>query len=190
LASVDITGLLHLPGTLISTPTDLTIASPYGGTILGLVSEMAVMIEQDVEKLSYPDMLGEKETVETVDLGRGWSMAGALRSFDEDAMQLFFPVTAAGAATGRRVVLENDTFRPGGRGSASAVPVLYVPDASAHRPSFLFHMAIPNIGEAEKLQLDLDQEAMLGFVFNPLKTVGLKRRVSWGLLADLDSLLE
>lgn len=188
MAAPDLVGILRAPGELIASPTDLTIATPYGGTRLGLVRDIVVRINQVTTMVRTEEFV--TEVVETIEGGRDWKLSAALRSFDRDAIQRVFPTTIVGGETQQRVVTDGGDARTGARGSARAIPLLFAPDDAARRPAVLFHRAIPMVDAAAVLTLDLDQEAMIGVLFQAIRHGTSARLVSWGLIRDISGRLE
>lgn len=188
MAAPDLVGILRVPGELIASPTNLAIASPYGGTRLGLVQDIVLRPNQVSVLVRTEEFVSE--IVEVIEGARDWVIGAALRSFDRDAIQRVFPTTLVGAETQQRVVTDGGDARAGTRGSARAIPILFAPDDAARRPAMLFHRAIPLLDPVAELTLDLDQEAMIGVLFRPIRHGTSARLVSWGLIRDIAGRLE
>lgn len=188
MSAPDLTGLLYLPGELVISPTDLTIAFPHGGTRIGLLRDIVIRPGQ-ANTVVRTEEFGA-EVVEIIEGGREWILAAALRGYDDDAIRRVFPTTAVGAETGRRVITDGGDARAGARGSARSVPLLFSPDDTGRRPAILFHRAIPMVSESAALTLDLDMEGMIGVVFRAIRHGTSARLVSVGHLRDISGRLE
>lgn len=187
MATKDVGRHLYVPGRLAVGVTDLTIAFPHGGTDLGSVQSIELEVTREAETLRTMEF--GTEVVEVVDLGQTYTIAAALRGWDEDALNIVFPSTTELAATsGRRFVSFPGASRAGALLSASSVVLAFSPDDPETYPGVLFHRAIPLTEESATLSLALRTEGTIGVVFRAIRSVG-GRAASVGLLADLDEVL-
>ena len=141
-------------GYLVKDPTDLSAATPFGGTLLGTTSEHAWNPNFQHEQVLTEEW-GATPT-EVIYLGEAPVFAAALRSYDADALALLFPLTATGASSGRKV-LKHDVgaaaTRAGTKLSAVAHKMIFVPESVRTQPAVYFPNAVPIISGDAALRL-------------------------------------
>jgi len=157
MASPVVRNALHMPGSLITAPTSLSAAAPYGGTRIGLVRDM--VFEFKAEKY---EVRAEEWGNQVVDLVYGGSspvFAVTLREFDNDAISAMFLDSAAGSVSGDRAInLRADYGRAGTLASTKEVKLLFVPRAVLRQPSILIRAAVPAMATEMKLSLSMGEE--------------------------------
>lgn len=161
--------LLYAPGRLSFGPTNVTTAYPHGGTALGLVKGVSVLLGPEYD--SARDILASERGNQVADNVRGPTkavMSGFLHSYDSDLIQRLFPntsVVVVAGGTGHRLVQEPGAVRPGQRMSDVAVDLVYTPDDVDHVPMVRINNAMPFLDASPALQLALDIEWALAFTF-------------------------
>ncbi len=170
-------------GTIIITPTNLSAASPYGGTVLGSCKENILRRTERSFVVSCPADFGAGQPVERIRLGTAWAMTASFRTWDNDQVSTLFPLTATGSS-GLKYVAELGSTYAGDKGTARAVKVLYAPDNPKAHPAILFLSAIPVLADDAEIKLDYIDEMMLPGVFLALPASS-GNSVQMGLLEDL-----
>ena len=160
----NLAALLRVPGRLIVSPTDFLAASPYGGTILGMVRGVEVRMDIRSNLVTAEEWGGV--TTEVVYAGETVVLAAILREWDSDAVASVFPYAASGAATGRRVA--SQTVDAGTRAGTrrTAAGIVFAPLAADAHPWVYFPAAIPLLDQSVRFGLGLDQEAGFGAVWH------------------------
>lgn len=164
---------LRVPGRFVAAMAgqtlDPTAAFPCGGTALGAVVR-AKLIRREVRA----DVLSEEygaEPVEQIMGGERWSLAAALRGWDNDAIRAVFANTTLSTPSQFRGVDHPGTSaRAGSRGSDRALPLLFVPDDRERHPGVYFAHAIPQTAEELEFELGPDREALIAVAFLALRS--------------------
>ncbi len=148
MATPAVSQALRVPGKLIVNPTDLSTASPYGGTELGLVRDVTFTRTDETRRVIRAGEFGG-EFSSVVRGGVGWAGSFGVRGFDADAMAQLFPNTfSAGGDTNLR---EPGTVQAGMLADDDAVVLLFDPVDATNHPGVLFFKAIPLIAEEVEL---------------------------------------
>jgi len=164
MATPDPTKIIHAPGELVLTPTDLTDTVAAGGTLLGVVAEIIFR-----PNLLRRDLTAEEfgsEVLDIVEAGEQAVLAVLLRSFDGDAVSTVFKETSTGSGTGDTGIDYPGTLRAGTLGSARGVKLLFLPDSSDEVPAILLYNAIPLVAETAEVQLEMDSELTIPAIFH------------------------
>jgi hypothetical protein len=168
-----------IPGRFSVNPSDLTIAYPHGGTALGEKRAATVEPNQDYEVVLAEEFGGE--VVEAIDAaGEGWAIAAIMRGYDDDVISRFFPNTAVGTVTQRRLITAPGTVRAGRLMSASSVVLVFTPDALDDQPMFVFHRAIPMLKSTGMMRLADPDPFEIGVAFQAIRnTSGRAVSIGW-----------
>lgn len=178
----DVQRLIRLPGRLIASPTDVSLAFPYGGTALGLHQG-----GHFVPKRTYRDIRAQEwgQTVASLIVGEDFYLGAILRGFDPSAVALFF-----GSETSPSSPPSGETYaaRTSRIGSYVAdVPVLHIPlDVTAQ--AVYFPRGIPQIEAAARINLQLTSDAETAVIFKCGAMAPGGSAPPWqiGVLEDLD----
>lgn len=171
-------------GFLVKDPTDLTAASPYGGTILGVTGEHVYR-----PGFKYRAIVAEEWGVphEVMYLGEAPVFAAIVRNYDADMLGTLFPLTATGASSGKKVVKHDvnaAATRAGIKLSANAHKLLFVPESVRTQPAVYFPNAVPLVDGDAALRLRRNAVGGIGCLWIALPdTNGRPHEV--GLLEDL-----
>ena len=169
MATPNVRDLLYAPGRLSFGPTDVTIAYPHGGTGLGLVKGVSVLLGPEYDPAR--DILASERGNQVADNVRGPAKAilsGFLHSWDSDIIQRLFPntsVVSVAGGTGHRLAQEPGSVRAGQRMSDVAVDLVYTPDDLDHVPMLRMRNAMPFLGASPALQFAIDVEWAIPFTF-------------------------
>lgn len=170
------------PGKLVANPTSLTAAYPGGGTELGIVQDIVIMVEQPYKDIQAEEFGGQR--VEAIITREGCSVGAILRSWDKDAIAAVFPNTAAGATTGKRQVTAPGSVRPGAKMSDRSLVLVFWPDDRDRHPFFVMYRALPALKETVELQMKLDEEFGLPLLFVGIQDTS-SRLYAFGLGHDI-----
>lgn len=147
MATAAVTQAIRVPGKLIVNPTDLSTASAYGGTELGLVRDVTFTRTDETRRVIRAGEFGG-EFSSVVRGGVGWAGSFGIRGLDADAMSTLFPNTfVAGGDTNLR---EPGTTQAGMLADDDAVVLLFDP-LDTNLPGVLFFKAIPLIADEVEL---------------------------------------
>lgn len=179
MSTADLAQVLSAPGRLCINPTNLTLAFPHGGTALGEVYKIEVLITNayfDVEAEEYGGRI-----VESLWTGENVALACILRQWDETAMGTIFPNTTTGTLS-KRVGLKGweqvtSPVRPGSLVSARSVKLLFSPfDAQRNRAAILYR-ALPKVNDSVTLNQMLPTRQEIGAVFLAIPDASSPSRV-------------
>ncbi len=129
---------LRQPGRLVSTPTDLSLAFPHGGTALGKL--ISVAIDWGIDAIDVPG-LEDGEPVDQIELIGVFTMSCVLRGYDNEVVKVAMPNTVV-SSTGNRRIQGRGAKRHGRMRSSRAVPILFSPDDPDHRAVYI-PLALP-----------------------------------------------
>lgn len=175
----------RVPGRLAYGCTNLASVWPHGGTGLGLVRGV-VYREYGAD---YPVTVEAKGGAPVEYLRRGVivGIGGILRGWDDDALSLLFPNTAAGTTSQRRVVGGTETVRAGNWMSGSGVVLVFTPEGATHAqsastadvdaPFIVLHRAIPMLGETAELKLNRRDDTGMPVLFMGIENTNGKTRM-------------
>lgn len=167
MATPNVLNILRGKARLIASPTNLAAAYPYGGTVLGIVRGIEVVIEPEMRFIAEEGWGGQK--TEAVYSGEGVMVVGVLRTFDNDLYSSIFPWTATGTSGKKLVkydVSGSGAVRAGTKlGEANSIKLLVAPLAPARHPGFLLYRAIPMIQSAARIGYGLKAEMGVPFSF-------------------------
>lgn len=165
--------LRRVPGRLSYGCTDLTLAWPHGGTGLGLLRDPILRFYDGL----YPVTIEAKGGVPVEYLERGdfVGFGCSLRGWDDDALSLLFPNTAAGTVTQRRITSSAGLRRAGNWASERSVVLVFTPEGATHAksrtapdvdaPFVVLHRAIPMVAESAELRLQRRDDVNLPVLF-------------------------
>lgn len=159
--------LWRFTAAIIKSPTNLSSASPYGGTALGLIGDFVFAVENAHVEVQAEEFGGV--TVDYVRMGEKAIITGVLRTWDEDAIDAIFPNTADGASSNRKLIKSQvagaGMTKPGKLASAGSFKLLIASDAPDHNPSLLFYNAIPMMDTQLRISSTPAAEAGMAVAF-------------------------
>lgn len=173
------------PGTLIITPTNLSAASPYGGTQLGAARSFEIDFLDD--EILVPGEEWRGATTEAIEVQRGLIFYCLMRSFDASGLATIFPNTSTGSSTGTKGIDGGvqSTVRSGHLRSTRAVKLLFAADDASKR-SVLIYKAMPIILPGHRTQFTILGESAIGMAWHALPdTANSGRTYQIKRLADL-----
>lgn len=148
MGSPDVLRVINVPGRLCYGPSSLATAFPHGGTAIG-TTRAGKLIRYATEKEIRDEAFGT-EIRDVVLSGENYAFACILREWDDDAIALMFPNTAAGAVSQHKVVETPGSNRPGLLLSAKKVVLLFSPDDPERVPATLLYAALPRIAKQQE----------------------------------------
>lgn len=185
MSAPSIRNVFRFPGRLISSPTNLSAAHPYGGTELGIARDMIFRFGQ-VSTESEAEEFGRVVAVTLA--GEKAALMCVLRTYDNDAISAVFPNTSAPSKGRHRVI----NGRASGSGidragfdlDSMAIKLLFVPHAVEEHPAILVYNAVPILDESAELQMAIGEEFGIALAFKATPDA-TGRDYSIGSLSDL-----
>lgn len=177
MAADDPRRILRAPGRLSFGCTDLTAVWPHGGTGLGATKK----VQFQRAGMAYPVTMEAAggEPVEYLEPGVVVALGAMLRTFHDDAVDLLFRNTSAGAETQRQVIAEPGTVRAGNWMSGRGVVLVFTPEGATQAqaatapdvdaPFVVFFNAIPLIREQAELELERGVEFGIPVLFRGIR---------------------
>ena len=163
-SAIGLTQIKQDEGKLIAGPTSLVAASNYGGTVLGEIS----YIEFRLNRREFRKTAEEKG-------GAMWGrtymgdtpvIAGVLRGWDVDAINVLFPNAVPGKSRGIGIVGQTDgTIREGADASARSVKLLFAPTDTENGIHIILYRAVPSVPIFAAIGLYLGRERGIPFAF-------------------------
>ena len=172
MAGVDPSRIQFIKGTLIASPTDLSAASPYGGTILGMVRDVAFHPGGESPVITAEEWGGA--AVEVLQGSSEARLALFLRTLDPDAIAAGVPTSEAGESGERPWIYQPgksdaDTHRPGRRLSEShGITLCVAPRAPDRQPFLVLYRAVPTIPTGSMIRIAQNQEVGIPLVWRGL----------------------
>ncbi len=184
MADLKVQDVLSVPGRFVVTPTDLTAAFPYGGTALGINSDVEYQPGYDYR----PILLREKGLAKSVDFverpGTG-TLTFLIRQWDPDFQGIFWPTTSSQTDGSELLTI------PGGKSTrligGNGVKLLYAP-LDESKIAVLFYNAIPALAEPMNLPFGRNVETAYIATFYLMED-GSSRSVAIEKLENLDAVL-
>lgn len=174
--------VLRVPGRLIANPTDVKIASPFGGTELGMVSDVIFRPNLRRKEIHAEEHGGE--IVDFVKAGQAPQLGAFVRGFDKDMVLQIFEGSSASAKTDQAKVDYPTDAAPGTLGSAKGFKLLYAPDNTERHPAILLYNAIPLLEEVSEIRFALKTEFGIPVLFYGVRDV-TNRVYQMQLMEDL-----
>jgi hypothetical protein len=168
----------RVPGTLVENPTNLAIAPPHGGTILGLTRSMIFKPGIRSTQVTAEELGGT--AVEAYYTGENVVFTAILREFDPDAITAIFPRATVGASGDPMIEYQPDgshQARPGMRLSTKAIKLLFVPKATDSHPYIIVYKALPAVEETLELMLAFNHELGVPVMFYGIPDDASSRKV-------------
>jgi len=186
MATANTRNLWRFTAAIIKDPDDLTAASPYGGTALGLIGDFVLAVENQHIEVHGEEFGGV--IVDYVRMGEKAVITGVLRTWDDDAIGAIFPNTADGAGSNRKLIKSQvagaGMTKPGKLAIAGSFKLLIASDAPDHNPSLLFYNAIPMMDTQLRISSTPAAEAGLAVAFRAAPDADGKM-YHMGLLEDM-----
>ena len=186
MATANTRNLWRFTAAIIKSPTNLSAASPYGGTALGLIGDFVLAIENAHTEV-WAEEFGNV-CVDYVRQGEKAVITGVLRTWDDDAIGSIFPNTADGAGSNRKLIKGQvagaGMTKPGKLASAGSFKLLIASDAPDHNPSLLFYNAIPMMDTQLRIASTPAAEAGMAVAFRAAPDSAGKL-YAMGLLEDM-----
>lgn len=149
--------MLKIPGKLIQDPTNLSAASPYGGTVLGLVR--AIYFRPTSKSKAIEAEEWGSQVVEVIHGGTSCVMAAVLRGYDDDALSAMFLDTATGTPSRDTVArFRVDSGRAGTLLSTKSMKLLFEPGAPIRHRAIILREALPVVTDETEMALDQTEE--------------------------------
>lgn len=167
-------------GRLFYGVSDITIAAPYGGTELGLVSSVYVIPPLGVFRLPMEE---DNSTALSVYIG-GDAVAGCLLpTYDADATAALFPGAATGDAAGPIIKFPSKVGQP----AETITMLLYAPTNADHN-AWLMPVAQPSLDAQAQLWFSARRFLQFPVVFRSQADSDGMALVT-GKLADLETIV-
>lgn len=149
--------ILKIPGTLIKDPTNLSAASPYGGTVLGVTRSVYFRVRGKHREIEAEEW--GNQVVEVVHGGYSPVLACVLRGYDDDALAALFPDTATGTPSREKVVrFRADNGRAGTILSGNSMKLLFAPKAAVRHKAIILRDAVPVVLDDAEIAFDQTEE--------------------------------
>ena len=149
--------VIRAPGRVVVSPTDLSIAYPYGGTPIG--KTRLVVLQSLVENFRVESEGLGGETSNILEGANRYVLAFFLRGWDDDAIEtLFADNYREGAVTGHAVFEAPGRILPGSSALSRARVVLFVPDDVDAAPAVLVYSAVPQMPGGAELKFQRTEE--------------------------------
>lgn len=174
--------ILRVPGRLIAAPTDLTIASPFGGTELGMASDIIFRPNQLRAEIRAEEY--GAEIVDHVKTGQSPQLGMFIRGFDTDMIQELFEGSSESTKTGETLVDYPTDAAPGTLGTAKGIKLLYAPDNIEDHPGLLLYNAYALLEEVSEIRFSRKTEFGLPVLFYGVRDA-TNRVYQLGLMEDL-----
>lgn len=174
--------VLHIPGRLIAAPTDLTIASPFGGTELGMASDVIFRPNLRRKEIRAEEFGGE--ITDFVKTGQAPQLGMFIRGFDEDMILKVFDGSSKSTLTGKPQIDYPTDAAPGTLASATGIVLLYAADNTEDHPSILLYNALPLIEEVTEIKFSIKDEFGIPVLFYGVRDA-TNRIYQMRLLEDL-----
>lgn len=142
MSNVDQTRAFLFSGKLIATPTDLTIASPYGGTVMGAMRQVRLIMPRPMHQVQREE---KRDTAEKIRGGMRVWLRGFVRQWDRSAILAMLPDAALDADGKPLISCPGASLRAGALGTAVATKIIFAADDPVNNPSILIYSAIPEI---------------------------------------------
>ncbi len=174
---------LRIPGTLIKDPTDLSAASPYGGTELG--NTEGVLFRPSSEFYVQTAEEWGSQPVDVFHGGYPLFLGATLRGLDNDALAAIFPDTVTASPSGETSVRFRVTAgRAGTQLSTLGMILLFEPRAALRHKAIILRDAIPVVAEDAEIALSMSREVGISVVFYG-RPDSSNRVAEMGLIGDL-----
>ncbi len=174
--------ILRIPGRLIAAPTDLTIASPFGGTELGMASDVIWRPNLRRKEIRAEEYGGE--IVDQVKTGQSPQLGMFIRGFDPAMILKIFEGSSVSSDTGQPNIDYPTDEAPGTLASATGFKLLYAADNKEEHPSILIYNALPLLEEASEVRFSRKSEFGVPVLFHGVRD-GSNRIYQVGPLEDL-----
>lgn len=155
--------ILRIPGRLVAAPTDLTIAFPFGGTALGMASDVIWRPNQRRKEIRGEEYGGE--ITDLVKTGQSPQLGMFIRGFDPDMTLKIFEGSSVSTKTGKPKVDYPTDAAPGTLASSTGIVLLYAPDNVDEHPGILLYNALPLLEEVSEMRFSLKAEFGIPVLF-------------------------
>ena len=133
MAAPDITKVQGAAGVLIANPANVNTPPAYGGTILGIASNIRLIPAPRIFPVLAEEYGGA--TVEEYSMGRDWLLSCLVRGFDDDMFDKIFPNFSSSTLT------DTLTQQKGGPLSTDSFTLMFAPNDQSHH-GFLLYRAM------------------------------------------------
>ena len=160
---------LKIEAWLVSNPTSYDTPGAdgaYGGTVLGLMSEIAIAYEETRAELTAFEW--HNLVYEIIEGSINVGVSARMRSWDPDAVGLLFPETVSSPGSSMPTVQLRTSSRRGGKGSDRAVKLLVAPPDPESQPAIVLEAAVPQLRLQAQADHDLGRAWGLPVVFRGL----------------------
>lgn len=168
MGAIDPRLFLKLKGRISADPTDLTLAYPHGGTSLGSVMGLKIIIDQNRENSTFEEFGGD--VGEVFKAGQRVRVGCFARGYDPDLLGKVFDSTSTtlgGDQTSIKITYPGAN-KEGRLGSADTFKLLFTPD-SPTAPAFILYAAIPLLEESSEILLRSSDEYGYPLIFEGIR---------------------
>ena len=148
--------ILRIPGRLVAAPTDLTIAFPFGGTALGMASDIIFRPNAQRAEIRAEEHGGS--IVDHVKNGESPQLGMFIRGFDPDMIQQVFEGSSLSTKTKEAKVAYPADAAPGTLASATGIKLLYAADNFEDQPSLLLYNSYALLEEVSEIRFSRKTE--------------------------------
>lgn len=159
--------IIHVPGRLIKDPTDLTAPPLFGGTALGIVSEVIWK-----PNLRRREIRGEEhggEIMDHIQAGQSPMLGCFVRGFDKNMWPLIFEDVTISTKTGKPQVDYPGVTRAGTLASDNSFKLLYAPENTEDWPGILLYNTYALVEETAQIRLSWKDEFGIAVIFQGIR---------------------
>lgn len=138
--------LLYIRAAVVKDPTDLSIAFPYGGTVLGGTTAHEYTLEPVDGVITAHEFGGLP--VNVLDNGYVARFAMMLQTFDYDALGTILPGVTQSTRTGKAIIAPTLANMRGRLGTSRVYKLLVVPRDAENEPTLYFPCALNQVGKS------------------------------------------
>ena len=178
----NVSRVIRAPGRLVVSPTNLSLAYPYGGTEVG---KTRLVVLQSLGTGFRVEAEGLGEATDVLEGSHRFVFSCFLRGWDDDGIRLLFPDRyTLGAVSGHARVDIPGTAVPGASMLDRAKTMLFVPDDPVQAPAVLIYRGVPDWSEGAEFAFQRQEELGIPLAVECMRSTSDKI-LSIGRLVDL-----
>lgn len=159
--------ILRIPGRLVADPTDLTIAFPFGGTALGMASDIIFRPNAQRAEIRAEEQGGA--IVDHVKNGESPQLGMFIRGFDPDMIPKVFEGSTVSTKTKEAKIAYPADAAPGTLASATGIKLLYAADNFEDHLSLLLYNAYALLEEVSEIRFSRKTEFGVPVLFHGIR---------------------
>ena len=159
--------ILRIPGRLVADPTDLTIAFPFGGTALGMASD--VIWRPNAQRAEIRAEEDGGSIADHLKMGESPQLGMFIRGFDPDMIPKVFDGSSVSTKTKEAQIDYPADAAPGRLASAASIKLLYAADNFEDHLSLLLYNAYALLEEVSELRFSRKTEFGVPVLFHGIR---------------------